>query len=449
MIKGKHLLDKFWMEALMFANYVLNRCPTKAFRVVTPYEAWNGRKPMVSHMRVFGCLAYALVPSQQHHKLQDKAIKCIFVGYSAESKGYHLYHPLTDNIVVSCDVVFAENSAHPLLECKMQPTIRSQDIFDTLMPLFQSVTPDNGHVDQPNEVQRAENLHPNMAENQQNVQPIYDEQVDDVLHEKHTSIRDAQVMPRWLKQTLQDSKLSAPLLGRTRSSTRHASSDFVDVSLIAIACNEEPVSFEDACGNVEWMAAMQSELDSIQKNGTWELCDLPEGKARLVVKGYAQHYGIDYEETFAPTSRMTTIRTVVALAIHLGWKVHQSDVITAFLNDDLHEEVYVTQLPGFAIKGQEHKVCCLQKALYGLKQASRAWYAKIHRHLIALGFQCNPIENTLYVRKDGDDLIVLVLYVDDMLLTGSCELKIDPLKTNLQQDFEVTHIGHLSYYLGI
>ena len=345
-------------------------------------------------------------------------------------------------------------------------------MFDTLMPLFQSGTLDNDHVEQPNEVQRAENLHPNMAENQHEVQPIDDVQVDDELHKEHTSIRDAQAMPRWLKQTLQDSKLSAPLRGRTRSSTRHVSSDFVDVALIATACNEEPLSFEDASENEEWMAAMQSELDSISKNGTWELCDLPKGKnaigtkwvykvkrksngsierykARLVAKGYAQQYGIDYEETFAPTSRMTTIHIVVALATHLGWKVHQSDVITAFLNGDLHEEVYVKQPPRFAIKGQEHKVCRLRKALYGLKQASRAWYEKMHRHLIALGFQCSPIENTLYVRKDGNDLIVLVLYVDDMLLTGSCELKIEELKADLQQAFEIKNLGHLSYYLGI
>ena len=130
-------------------NYVLNRCPTKALRVITPYEAWNGHKPMVSHMRVFGCLAYALVPSQQRHKLDDKAKKCIFVGYSAESKGYRLYHPLTDTIIVSQDVVFAENSAFPFLECKKQPTVSSQDVFDTLMPLFQSGALDHGHVDQP------------------------------------------------------------------------------------------------------------------------------------------------------------------------------------------------------------------------------------------------------------------------------------------------------------
>ena len=112
-----------------------------------PYEAWNGHKPMVSHMLVFGCLAYALVLSQQHHKLDDKAKKCIFVEYSDENKGYRLYHPLTDTIIVSQDVVFVENSAFPFLECKKQPIVSSQDVFDTLLPLFQSGALDHGHVD--------------------------------------------------------------------------------------------------------------------------------------------------------------------------------------------------------------------------------------------------------------------------------------------------------------
>ena len=88
-------------------------------------------------MHVFGCLAYALVPSQQRHKLDDKAKKCIFVGYSAESKGYCLYHPLRNTIIVRWDVVFAENSVFPLLKCQNQPIISSKEVFDTLMPLFQ------------------------------------------------------------------------------------------------------------------------------------------------------------------------------------------------------------------------------------------------------------------------------------------------------------------------
>ena len=88
MLNGKKLPHKFWLEAVMCANYVLNRCPTKAITTITLYEAWTGHKPNVGHMRIFGSLAYAFVPPQQRHKLQDKATKCIFVGYSKESKGY-------------------------------------------------------------------------------------------------------------------------------------------------------------------------------------------------------------------------------------------------------------------------------------------------------------------------------------------------------------------------
>ena len=120
--------------------------------------------------------------------------------------------------------------------------------------------------------------------------------------------------------------------------------------------------------------------------------------------------------------------------------MHQFDIKATFLNGDLQEEVYVKQPPGFSMKGKEHMVCRLHKALYGLKQAPRAWYEKIHKHLIALGFTCSPIESTLYVRKDGADLTVLVLYVDGILLDGSCHAKLDILMANVQRTFDDTLI---------
>jgi len=100
-----------------------------------------------------------------------------------------------------------------------------------------------------------------------------------------------------------------------------------------------------------------------------------------------QQEGIDYEETFAPTAKWNTIRLTLALAAEEGWKVHQMDVKSAFLNGDIQEEVYMTQPLGFEIEGQEHKVHKLIKALYGLKQAPRAWYAKMDEYLKKVGFQ--------------------------------------------------------------
>ena len=154
---------------------------------------------------------------------------------------------------------------------------------------------------------------------------------------------------------------------------------------------------------------MINEYDSVLANGTWNLVYCPHDvnpigckwvyrvkykpngkidkyKARLVAKGFAQQEGIDYEETFAPTTKWNTIRMVINLAAHNGWKLHQMDVKSAFLNGDLKEDIFMTQPQGFEAKGQEHKIFKLVKALYGFKQAPRAWYAKMDEYLRKVGF---------------------------------------------------------------
>ncbi|MCO5571378.1 hypothetical protein L7F22_025118 [Adiantum nelumboides] len=113
---------------------------------------------------------------------------------------------------------------------------------------------------------------------------------------------------------------------------------------------------------------------------------------------------------------MTTVHFLCALAAHFGWDVHQSDIVTAFLNGDIFEEVYVTQPRGFVKKIQEDKVCKCHKALYGLKQSPRAWYEKADTHLVKRGFRNSPTKSTLYVKREGDVLLIVVLYVDDLLL---------------------------------
>ncbi|WP_286596120.1 reverse transcriptase domain-containing protein [Pseudomonas sp. 165] len=109
-------------------------------------------------------------------------------------------------------------------------------------------------------------------------------------------------------------------------------------------------------------------------------------KVRLVAKGYAQTYGIDYDETFSPVARMATVRAVIAMAAAKGWSLHQMDVKNAFLHGDLEEEVYMMQPPGFESVAHPDFVCRLRKALYGLKQAPRAWSNKIGEYLVTIGF---------------------------------------------------------------
>ncbi|MCO5572900.1 hypothetical protein L7F22_026661 [Adiantum nelumboides] len=115
MLKAKSLPHKLWMEAVACAAHVLNRCPTRALKTITPYESWYDRKPSISYLRVFGCLAYAHIPQQLRGKLDDKAVNCIFVGYSSGSKGYRLYNPATNKIFESRDVIFAETTPQPMV----------------------------------------------------------------------------------------------------------------------------------------------------------------------------------------------------------------------------------------------------------------------------------------------------------------------------------------------
>jgi hypothetical protein len=133
-----------------------------------------------------------------------------------------------------------------------------------------------------------------------------------------------------------------------------------------------------------------------------------------------------------------------------GWKIHQMDVNTVFLNGDLKENVFMSQLEGFVVKGQEHNVCKLIKSLYGLKQALRAWYEKLTEYLLKLNFKhFNLDDATLFVKKVGKTVVYLVVYVDDLLITGNNENYIASIKKELKKGFDMTDLGHLHYCLGI
>lgn len=172
-------------------------------------------------------------------------------------------------------------------------------------------------------------------------------------------------------------------------------------------------------------------------------------KARLVVKGYAQVFGVDFSETFAPVARLDTIRLALALAAQKGWKVFQLDVKSAFLNGYLQEEIYVDQPEGFEVEGQKDKVYLLKKALYGLKQTPRAWYSRIDEYLLSIGFTKSLSESTLYVKCLSSDILIVSLYVDDLLVTGSNNVFVEEFKQDMMKVFEMTDCGEMAFFLGM
>ncbi|KAA0050234.1 putative copia-type polyprotein [Cucumis melo var. makuwa] len=235
----------------------------------------------------------------------------------------------------------------------------------------------------------------------------------------------------------------------------------------------EPLNFEEASQNDKWKIAMDEEIKAIKKNDTWKLSTLPNGKkavgvkwvfkikrnekgeverykARLVAKGYSQRKGIDYDEVFAPVARLETIRLLIALAAQNNWKIFQMDVKSTFLNGYLEEEVYLEQPPGYFVKGQEDKVLKFTKVLYGLKQAPRMWNSRINKYFLDNGYLRCPYEHSLYIKVNGHgDILVVCLYVDDLIFTRNCASMFEDLKKAMTQEFEMTDIGLMSYYLGI
>ena len=142
-------------------------------------------------------------------------------------------------------------------------------------------------------------------------------------------------------------------------------------------------------------------------------------KSRFVAKGYVQEQGIDFDEFFALVARIEIIRLLIGLAAACRWEIHHLDVKTAFLHGELVEEVYVNQPEGFEKKGEEHKMFKLKKALYGLRQAPRAWNTKLDQILKSLKFIKCTKESSVYCKEEGDKLLIVAIYVDDLFVTGN------------------------------
>ncbi|GJZ35810.1 zinc finger, CCHC-type containing protein, partial [Tanacetum coccineum] len=235
---------------------------------------------------------------------------------------------------------------------------------------------------------------------------------------------------------------------------------------------EEPHNYKEASTDKKWIEAMEIELDSINKNNTWTLTTLPPNqkaiglkwvfktkrdakgniikyKARLVAKGYVQEQGIDFDEVFAPVARIETVRLILALAAYHGWQVHHLDVKSAFLHGELKEEVYVTQPEGFVQQGNSGKVYKLTKALYGLRQAPRAWNVKLDQTLKLLNFKKCNLEQAVYTKRSKTSTLIVGVYVDDLIITGTPRKEIDAFKSQMQEKFEMSDLGLLAYYLGI
>jgi len=185
------------------------------------------------------------------------------------------------------------------------------------------------------------------------------------------------------------------------------------------------------------------------KNMMNEQGQIVRNKARLVGKGYAQIEGQDFDETFAPVARLEAIIMFLAYACHKNFKVYQMDVKSKFLNGDLEREIYMEQPERFLLTEIPDYVCKLKKALYGLKQAPRAWYYRLDKYLHEQGFKKDIVDSNLYIKSEGDDLLVVLIYVDDIIFGSPNDSSVLWFSNTMQSEFEMSMIGELSYFLGL
>ncbi|GKB85873.1 retrovirus-related pol polyprotein from transposon RE1 [Tanacetum coccineum] len=240
----------------------------------------------------------------------------------------------------------------------------------------------------------------------------------------------------------------------------------------ALFAAKDPKGYKSAAKNPQWLAAMEEEMFALHANKTWTLVPRPKDsnvvgskwvfrtkyhsdgsvdrlKARLVAQGFTQIPGLDYSHTFSPVVKAATVRIILALAVINKWPLHQLDVKNAFLNGHLSDIVFMEQPPGFVDSRYPNHVCSLNKALYGLKQAPRAWFQRLSDFLIHLGFTCSKADPSLFIFRRDSYMLYLLVYVDDIILTGNDHSMIRRFIARLNTEFAIKDLGRLGYFLGL
>ncbi|GJR94503.1 retrovirus-related pol polyprotein from transposon TNT 1-94 [Tanacetum coccineum] len=376
-----------WAEAIATACYIQNRSIIHRRFDKTPYELINGRKPDISFLHVFGALCYPKNDREDIGKLGAKG-------------GQPLAAPRT---------ILAAQAPQVL-----QTPTATTTTADT------ALTPTNS------------------------LSQTKDHPLEQVIREP-----------------------SRPVL------TRNQPKSDGDMCMYALTVSTmEPKNVNEAMTDSAWIESMQEELLQFKRLDVWVLVPLPDhvkpltlkwlfknkhdeentvirNKTRLVVRGYRQEEGIDFEESFAPVARMEAIRIFLAYYTHKAFTVFQMNVKTAFLHGTLKEDVYVCQPEGFIDADHPSHVYKLKKALYGLKQAPRAWYDELSTFLLQNHFFKGTIDPTLFIRRFDDDILVVQVYVDDIIF-GSTHPRYTQLFSDLMKSrFEMSMMGEMTFFLGL
>uniref|UniRef100_A0AAG5DHX2 Uncharacterized protein n=1 Tax=Anopheles atroparvus TaxID=41427 RepID=A0AAG5DHX2_ANOAO len=441
MLRDAGMHKKYWAEAINTACYLQNRLPSAAVKS-TPFEMWFGRKPEVKHLRLFGCSGYMMIPAAKRSKLDVKAVKMTFVGYSAEHKAYRMLDMSTGQIHISRDVRFIElgdGSKEKLPEQKLGENSEIEWTF-------------NERKSQDEECDA----------NSEN--DFFDCDEDGGLTR----------LPRVDNEGDPTSNSGTEIRRSHRKTAGVPPARYAGKVNLAAQIVDEPRTYTEAISgpqSAEWKSAIAEEMQSHRDNSTWELVELPphrkaigskwifkrkadeDGnivryKARLVAQGFTQKFGTDYDLVFAPVVKQITFRTMLVLASRRKMLTKHVDIKTAYLHGVLTEEIFMRQPPGYE-SGRPNEVCLLRRSIYGLKQAARVWNTKIDDVLKTMGFIQSTADPCLYTRKKANQFLFVLVYVDDVIVICNTEEEFAEVIHVLKLNFTISVMGNLRFFLGI
>ena len=413
-----------WPYIVKASAYIRNRCFNKRLQQ-TPLEAATGRRPNLAALHLFGAKCFAYAPVKR--KLEPRATPSVFVGYDDNSPAYLLYRPLTGRVDKVRQVSFTNDLYYSTPASPDNPSSNSSSSGDGAAAA--NDVPDSPGDDGPADTHFSQRRYP--------------------VRERHAA-------------------------------KRYGCSDINDIDNVFYIQNlhvantviSVPNNYLEALMSPEkdhWLRAMAEEVASLLANDTYKLVPPPPGikpvggrwifsikqdpsgnlifKARWVAQGFSQKYGIDYEETFAPTAHMPSIRMVLQIAVHMGMLIHQMDVKNAYLNSDIDRPIFMVQPQGFI--EDPNLICKLNKSLYGLKQSARNWNTTLNKFLKSQCLVPSLNDPCVYWRNNNEGILYIVVWVDDLIICASSENILNNFKSNMSERFNTKDMGVLTWFLGM
>uniref|UniRef100_A0A1Y1LS02 Endonuclease n=1 Tax=Photinus pyralis TaxID=7054 RepID=A0A1Y1LS02_PHOPY len=481
------LPKRMWMFATEVGTHLYNRTPHKTLDYDTPLHKFSpNAKSHLDKIRRFGCLAYAKIPIPET-KFSDRAVRGVMVGYT--KSGYVLWHPDSRKFITSRNLKFNEKLVYRDVYISVSNSVNSQNKSEQIVDINDYDWMENSDKNEkPSEVANPKKDTSKKRKSEENKVSKMPKRVR--KNPERTAktnrpiwshLRRAQIEIQ-SKITTAETVNSIPDFDETNTNQRF--DPFVEDELrhaFVARTNQDPVKYKEAIESddaSEWLNAIRDELQSMEENEVWDIVDRPitkDGKkihtidsrwvfkrkagengkmvfkARLVIRGFKDVNEYELKETYAPVSRLPVIRAVLAVINKYDLDVFQMDVKTAFLNGVLEESIFMEIPEGldFDANFRRNKVCKLKRALYGLRVSPKRWNKRLSVELIELGLEKDINEPCLFTwRKNGQVLIVMV-YVDDMILAGNNAERMNKVKTKLCSVFQMKVLGEPEYFLGI